>query len=75
MIPQGRGEFADAPQYGVPVVLNSYASGSHQSVVETGFEPIFGTSRRVLAHSSSLQLRFAAPAALLQIDSFTALPM
>lgn len=26
--------FADAPQYGVPVVLNSYASGSHQSVVE-----------------------------------------
>lgn len=26
--------FADAPQYGVPVVLNRYASGSHQSVVE-----------------------------------------
>jgi chromosome partitioning protein len=26
--------FADAPQYGVPVVLHHYASGSHQSVVE-----------------------------------------
>jgi len=26
--------FADAPQYGVPVVLNWYASDSHQSVVE-----------------------------------------
>ncbi|HEX7858999.1 MAG TPA: AAA family ATPase [Verrucomicrobiae bacterium] len=26
--------FADAPQYGVPVVLNSYSSGSHQSVVD-----------------------------------------
>jgi chromosome partitioning protein len=25
--------FADAPQYGVPVVLHSYSSGSHQSVV------------------------------------------
>jgi chromosome partitioning protein len=25
--------FADAPQYGVPVVLTRYASGSHQSVV------------------------------------------
>ena len=26
--------FADAPQYGVPVVLNRYTSESHQSVVE-----------------------------------------
>jgi chromosome partitioning protein len=26
--------FADAPQYGVPVVLHGYASGSHQSVVQ-----------------------------------------
>lgn len=26
--------FADAPQYGVPVVLHRYASGSHQSVVD-----------------------------------------
>ncbi len=26
--------FADAPQYGVPVVLNRYTSGSHQSVVD-----------------------------------------
>lgn len=26
--------FADAPQYGVPVVLHGYSSGSHQSVVE-----------------------------------------
>lgn len=26
--------FADAPQYGVPVVLQRYASGSHQSVVD-----------------------------------------
>jgi chromosome partitioning protein len=25
--------FADAPQYGIPVVLNGYNSGSHQSVV------------------------------------------
>jgi chromosome partitioning protein len=31
--------FADAPQYGVPVVLNRYASGSHQSVVE-GLEEV-----------------------------------
>ncbi len=31
--------FADAPQYGVPVVLNRYASGSHQSVVE-GLEDV-----------------------------------
>jgi chromosome partitioning protein len=26
--------FADAPQYGIPVVLHGYSSGSHQSVVE-----------------------------------------
>lgn len=26
--------FADAPQYGVPVVLNTYTSGTHQSVVD-----------------------------------------
>jgi chromosome partitioning protein len=31
--------FADAPQYGVPVVLNLYSSGSHQSVVE-GLEEV-----------------------------------
>ncbi len=31
--------FADAPQYGVPVVLNRFASGSHQSVVE-GLEEV-----------------------------------
>ena len=31
--------FADAPQYGVPVVLNSYTSGSHRSVVE-GLEDV-----------------------------------
>jgi len=31
--------FADAPQYGVPVVLNRYSSESHQSVVE-GLEEV-----------------------------------
>ena len=31
--------FADAPQYGVPVVLNHYSSGSHQTVVE-GLESV-----------------------------------
>jgi chromosome partitioning protein len=31
--------FADAPQYGVPVVLHGYNSGSHQSVVE-GLEAV-----------------------------------
>ncbi len=31
--------FADAPQYGVPVVLNHFTSGSHQSVVE-GLESV-----------------------------------
>lgn len=31
--------FADAPQYGVPVVLNRFASNSHQSVVE-GLEEV-----------------------------------
>lgn len=31
--------FADAPQYGVPVVLNQYGSGSHQSVVD-GLEAV-----------------------------------
>jgi len=31
--------FADAPQYGVPVVLNGYNSGSHQSVVD-GLEAV-----------------------------------
>lgn len=40
--------FADAPQYGVPVVLNRYASGSHQSVVD-GLEDVateFGKKMR-----------------------------
>ncbi len=31
--------FADAPQYGVPVVLHHYSSGSHQSVVD-GLEEV-----------------------------------
>jgi len=31
--------FADAPQYGVPVVLNRYTAGSHQSVVD-GLEEV-----------------------------------
>lgn len=31
--------FADAPQYGVPVVLNAYASGTHKSVVD-GLEEV-----------------------------------
>ena len=31
--------FADAPQYGVPVVLHAYNSGSHQSVVD-GLEAV-----------------------------------
>ena len=31
--------FADAPQYGVPVVLNGYTSGTHRSVVE-GIEDV-----------------------------------
>jgi chromosome partitioning protein len=31
--------FADAPQYGVPVVLHQYAAGSHQSVVD-GLEDV-----------------------------------
>jgi chromosome partitioning protein len=31
--------FADAPQYGIPVVLHGYNSGSHQSVVE-GLEAV-----------------------------------
>jgi chromosome partitioning protein len=31
--------FADAPQYGVPVVLHGYNSGSHQSVVD-GLEAV-----------------------------------
>lgn len=31
--------FADAPQYGVPVVLHGYRSGSHQSVVD-GLEDV-----------------------------------
>lgn len=31
--------FADAPQYGVPVVLQHYSSGSHQSVVD-GLEEV-----------------------------------
>jgi chromosome partitioning protein len=38
--------FADAPQYGVPVVLHGYHSGSHQSVVD-GLEAVskkFGTA-------------------------------
>lgn len=26
--------FADAPQYGVPVVLNAYSAGTHNDVVE-----------------------------------------
>ena len=34
--------FADAPESGVPVVLNAYSSGSHQSVVE-GLEGVAAT--------------------------------
>ena len=40
--------FADPPQYGVPVVLNRYTSGSHQSVVD-GLEEVateFGRSMK-----------------------------
>jgi chromosome partitioning protein len=41
--------FADAPQYGVPVVLHGYSSGSHQSVVE-GLEGVtddFGSALKL----------------------------
>jgi chromosome partitioning protein len=34
--------FADAPEAGVPVVLNAYSSGSHQSVVD-GLEGVAAT--------------------------------
>jgi len=37
--------FADAPQYGVPVVLNGYSTGSHQSVVD-GLEEVAGEFKR-----------------------------
>jgi chromosome partitioning protein len=39
--------FADAPESGVPVVLNAYSSGSHQSVVE-GLEEVAATIRSAL---------------------------
>lgn len=39
--------FADAPESGVPVVLNAYSSGSHQSVVE-GLEAVATTIRSAL---------------------------
>jgi chromosome partitioning protein len=39
--------FADAPQYGVPVVLHGYNSGSHQSVVE-GLEAVTVSFERAL---------------------------
>ena len=34
--------FADAPEFGVPVVLRHYGSGSHQSVVD-GLEDVTAT--------------------------------
>jgi chromosome partitioning protein len=39
--------FADAPQSGIPVVLNAYSSGSHQSVVD-GLEDVAATIRSAL---------------------------
>jgi chromosome partitioning protein len=39
--------FADAPQYGVPVVLHSYGAGSHQSVV-VGLEGVTTDFRNAL---------------------------
>jgi chromosome partitioning protein len=39
--------FADAPESGVPVVLNGYSSGSHQSVVD-GLEDVTTTFRSAL---------------------------
>lgn len=39
--------FADAPQYGVPVVLHGYNSGSHQSVVD-GLEAVSKTFEKAL---------------------------
>lgn len=39
--------FADAPQYGVPVVLNGYNSGSHQSVVD-GLEAVTARFEKAL---------------------------
>lgn len=39
--------FADAPESGVPVVLNAYSSGSHQSVVD-GLEEVAATIGRAL---------------------------
>jgi chromosome partitioning protein len=40
--------FADAPQYGVPVVLHGYSSGSHQSVV-AGLEEVTRDFRNAVA--------------------------
>jgi chromosome partitioning protein len=40
--------FASAPQFGVPVVLNGYSSGSHKSVVE-GLETVTDNLRGAIA--------------------------
>jgi chromosome partitioning protein len=40
--------FADAPELGIPVVLNGYSSGSHQSVVD-GLEEVANDFRKYLA--------------------------
>lgn len=40
--------FADAPESGIPVVLNGYSSGSHQSVVD-GLESVAADFRKYLA--------------------------
>jgi chromosome partitioning protein len=40
--------FADAPELGIPVVLNGYSSGSHQSVVD-GLESVTSDFRKYLS--------------------------
>jgi chromosome partitioning protein len=40
--------FADAPESGVPVVLNAFSSGSHQTVVD-GLEDVATTIQGALA--------------------------
>jgi chromosome partitioning protein len=40
--------FADAPESGIPVVLNGYSSGSHQSVVD-GLESVTADFRKYLS--------------------------
>jgi chromosome partitioning protein len=40
--------FADAPESGIPVVLNGYSSGSHQSVVD-GLENVAAEFRSALS--------------------------